>query len=224
MQLLVINCSPRVKANSNTAIIIDAFLKGYTESGSQAEVYHLSEMGKWDEIRAAFERSDNILMAIPLFVECVPGIMLEFLDTVNPKPLVGGKPAAKLSFLLQGGFAEASQLRCGEAYLEKLPAYLGCEYGGTLIKGNMFITHMMPPEGYAKSVAPFTDMGRRFAEIGRFDKDEVSAFAAPEYLSGGYRLFFTLISPLQKAFFHFFFKKNGLQGSLKAKPYKDCLK
>ena len=223
MRLLVINCSPRVKANSNTALMLDAFLKGFTENGSSAEVYHLSEMGKWDEIRAAFDESDNILMAMPLFVECVPGILLEFLDTLAPKPLAGGRPAARLSFILQGGFAEASQLRCGEAYLEKLPEYLGCEYGGTLIKGNMFITHMMPPETYEKMLAPFENMGRRFAETGRFDKDEVSAFAAPEYLSKGYQVFFTLISPMQKAFFHFFFKKHGMKGSLRAKPYKEYL-
>lgn len=36
----------------------------------------------------------------------------------------------QLSFILQGGFAEGCQYRCGEQFLEKLPSYLGCSYGG----------------------------------------------------------------------------------------------
>jgi len=140
MHLIIINCSPRVKAKSNTNIIVSAFVNGFINQGNTAEVHHLSEMGKWDEIRSAFYNNENILMALPLYVECIPGIMIEFIETLSPKTNVEGQFKTKLSFLLQGGFAEASQLRCGEKYLEQLPEFLNCSYGGTLIKGNMFIT------------------------------------------------------------------------------------
>ena len=130
MHLLVINCSPRIEQKSNTNSILQQFIKGYTEAGNTVELYNLSQLNSWDDIRKAYYENDNILMAIPLFVECIPGLMVEFLETLSPK-----KDKTKISFLLQGGFDEASQLRCCERYLEQLPAFLGCEYGGTLSKG-----------------------------------------------------------------------------------------
>ncbi len=63
-------------------------------------------------------KNDEILIALPLYVECVPGLLLEFLETLPKKD-----ERTRLSFLLQSGFAEGCQLRCGEAFLEKLPEY-----------------------------------------------------------------------------------------------------
>lgn len=223
MNLLIINCSPRVKTKSNTNIIIRAFAEGYTKQGNTTEIYHLSELGKWDEIRDAFYRNENVLMALPLFVECIPGVMIEFLETLTPKTNTEGQPKTKLSFLLQGGFSEASQLRCGERYLELLPGFLNCEYAGTLIKGNMFITHMLPVATANKMVSPFTQMGEVLAKDGKFDKEKVDKFAAPEYYSKGFILLHTLLRPLNKLFFDIFFKKNGCTGSLSAQPYKNYM-
>ena len=223
MHLLIINCSPRLKKNSNTNLIINAFSEGYIKQNNTVEIYHLSEIGKWEEIRQAFYKNDNILMAIPLYVECIPGIMIEFLDTLSPKEQVKDQPKTVLSFILQGGFAEASQLRCGEQYLEKLPAFLNCDYGGTLIKGNMFITHMMPSPTANNIVAPFKEMGENFAQDGTFIKSKVDQFAAPEFFSKPYCAFFTMFIPFQKLFFHTFFKKKGCKGKLAAKPYQKYL-
>ncbi|MDF2944647.1 MAG: hypothetical protein K0S01_3505 [Herbinix sp.] len=220
MNLLIINCSPRVKAKSNTNIIVRAFADGYTKQGNTVEIYNLSELGKWDEIRVAFYNHENILMALPLFVESIPGIMLEFLETLSPKSNSEGQPKTKLSFLLQGGFSEASQLRCGERYLEQIPGFLNCEYGGTLIKGSMFIIHMLPETSSKQMVSPFIEMGEVFAIDGKFDKEKVNKFAAPEYYSKRFILLHTLLSPLNKLFFAIFFKKNGCLGSLTAQPYK----
>ena len=99
----------------------------------------------------------------------------------------------KIAFLVQGGFAEASQLRCCEAYLEKLPGYLNAEHLGTLIKGDMFGVSLVPEEMAEKMVACFEEMGSEFAREHFFDKDKVSEFAKPEYLSSGFRVFFALI-------------------------------
>ena len=87
MKLIIINCSPRVTIKSNTNIIIKAFIKGFTKNGNTAFVYHLSERGKWDDIRDAFYNNENILMAVPLYVESIPGIMMEFLETLTPKTI-----------------------------------------------------------------------------------------------------------------------------------------
>lgn len=217
MHLLVINCSPRVLSKSNTNIILQHFLAGYTKNGSTVEQYNISKRGTWDEIKKAFAENTNILMALPLYVECVPGLMLEFLEELTPKGADADK--TKLSFLLQGGFFEGSQFRCGEKYLQQLPARLGCEYGGTLIKGNMFMTNIFTEEMRRPNVLPFEAMGEVLAQDGGFSKEKADKFAAPEYFSKPYGMFFAAIGPIQKIFFNIFFKKNGCQGKLTDKPY-----
>ena len=125
MHVVIINGSPRVRKDSNTEKIIAAFAKGLSEKGVTFEIYAVSERKTWDAIRDAYIRNDEILIALPLYVECVPGLLLEFMETLPEKDT-----HTRLSFLLQSGFAEGCQLRCGEAFLEKLPEYLGVRYGG----------------------------------------------------------------------------------------------
>lgn len=114
-------------------------------------------------------------------------------------------------------------MRCGEQYLEQLPGFLNCEYGGTLIKGNMFITHMLPEPGAKQMVSPFLKMGEEFAKDGRFVKEKVSVFAAPEYYSKRFIFIHTLMRPVNKLFFIIFFKSKGCRGSLSARPYKKMI-
>ena len=118
MHVLIINGSPRVQKYSNTEKIIAAFAKGLSEAGSTFEAHAISDRKTWDIVRDAYMKNDEILIALPLYVECVPGLLLEFLETLPKKD-----ERTRLSFLLQSGFAEGCQLRCGEAFLEKLPEY-----------------------------------------------------------------------------------------------------
>lgn len=87
-------------------------------AGRSNEAYAISDRETWDVICDAYMKNDEILIALPLYVECVPGLLLEFLETLPKKD-----ERTRLSFLLQSGFAEGCQLRCGEAFLEKLPEY-----------------------------------------------------------------------------------------------------
>ena len=151
-----------------------------------------------------------------MYVENIPGILLEFLSGLRPKQT----PGTKLAFLLQGGFPEASQSRCCEAFLETLPAQLGCGYAGTLIKGNMFGTGFVGEKTREKMLVPFTVMGRTFAEAECFEKSAVDSFAGPEYMSGKEIRMYNLLG---KHIFRFFTgriaKKLGCRSKLDAKPY-----
>ena len=216
MHLVIINASPRVEAKSNTARIIRTFLKGFEKDGNTAEVWHLSDKKQWKNAKEAYEKNSNILFAIPLYVENIPGIMLEFLETLQPKKEAG----TKMSFILQSGFAEASQLRCGEAYLEILPSYFNCEYNGTLIKGDNFAPAWLPEKQANKMVAHYEKMGLSFAQKGTFDKEEVNKFAAPEYFSEKQIRLFNCINWLQKMMFRHIAKKNGCKRPLDDKPYQ----
>ena len=217
MHLVIINASPRAETKSNTARIIRTFARGFEESGNTTEVWHLSDKKQWISAKEAYEMNCNILFAIPLYVENVPGIMLEFLETLQPKKEAG----TKLSFLLQGGFAEASQLRCGEAYLELLPSYFNCEYNGTLIKGDNFAPSWMPENMAEKMVAHYEKMGRSFAEKGTFSKEEVNEFAGPEYFSEKeIRKYNRIGKRIQKVVFRYMAKKNGCKKPLDDRPYE----
>ena len=188
MHVVIINGSPRVQKYSNTEKIIAAFAKGLSEAGSTFEAHAISDRKTWDIVRDAYMKNDEILIALPLYVECVPGLLLEFLETLPQKD-----ERTRLSFLLQSGFAEGCQLRCGEAFLEKLPGYLGVRYGGCLVKGGNFGIRILDEEKQAQATKPYQAMGRLFAEGEGFFREEAKKFTGPEYFPLPMRLLIGLI-------------------------------
>jgi hypothetical protein len=211
---VIFSCSPRPEKTSNTAAIVNAFRDGYSEP---AEVYYLYKRKEWDNYRKIFEENDSIIFAMPLFVECIPGLLMEFLESLTAKK--DGAEKTKISFILQSGFEEACQLRTCEKYLEKLPSYLGCEYTGTLIKGGMFALAMASEKSRKKILKPFYDMGAVYALEKRFDKETVTKFAAPERYSKSVCLLIKLLSPINKIAWKFMARKFGADGKLNARPY-----
>ena len=174
--LVIINGSPRVAKFSNTDKIIHSFVKGLEETGITWELHNLSNRKEWDAAREAFLTHEHILIAFPLYVECVPSLMLEFLSTLPAERKVPGQ----LSFLLHGGMDEGNEFRLAERFLQKLPAQLGCSYGGTLIKGGSFRIRTTTDEDRAKMVAPWPPMGKLFAQKGTFLTPEAERFIGPE--------------------------------------------
>ncbi len=216
MHLVIISGATRPMQKSNTAKIIAAFRKGFEEGGSTAEVWYLSDRRQWQSAREAFANHEQILFALPLYVENIPGIMLEFLEGLPPK----AQPGTKMAFLIQGGFPEASQLRCCEAFVQTLPPYFNCEYAGALVKGDMFGVNLMGEKLGSKLVLPFEEMGRSFAKAGCFDEAEAAAFAAPEHLPASTLRKFNLIGrPMQKFFMGRIAKSLGCKKKLDDRPY-----
>lgn len=178
MHVVIINGSPRVEKYSNTEKIIDAFAEGLAEEGVSFERYAISNKNNWEKAKTAYIDNTEIIFALPLYVESAPGILLEFLETLPLKD-----KNTRISFILQGGFAEAGQLRCGEAFLKKLPEYLGTSYGGTLIKGDNFGIRVVEHEDVIKITKPYKEMGKAFVKENGFKEETVNKFAGPEYFS-----------------------------------------
>lgn len=178
MHVVIINGSPRIEKYSNTEKIIDAFAEGLTEAGASFERYAISNRNNWDKAREAYTNSTEIIFAMSLFVESAPGIFLEFLETLPLK-----NKNTRISFILQGGFAEASQLSCGKEFLEKLPKYLGVSYGGTLTKGDNFGIRVVDKDDVIKLTGPYKDMGKAFITENGFKEETVKKFAGPDYFS-----------------------------------------
>ena len=217
MHLVIISGATRPKPQSNTAKVIAAFQKGFEKKVITSEVWYLSDRRQWDHAAKGFAQNDRILIAFPLYVENIPGILLEFLSKLSPKQA----PGTKQAFLMQGGFPEASQSRCCEAFLETLPAQLGCDYAGTLIKGDMFGIGLVDEKNREKMLAPFTEMGRIFAKTGCFEKTAVDAFAAPEYMPEKQIRMYNLVGKhISRFFMGRIAKKLGCKEKLDAMPYE----
>ena len=174
--LVIINGSPRVEKFSNTDKIIHSFVKGLEKAGITWELHNLSNRKEWDAAREAFLTHERTLIAFPLYVECVPGLMLEFLETLPTERRQPGE----LSFLLHGGMDEGNEYRLCERFLLRLPAQLGCSYGGTLIHGGSFLIRTSQPKMAAKMVTPYVKMGRLYAQRGNFLVPEAARFTGPE--------------------------------------------
>lgn len=218
MSLVIFSCSPRSEGTSNTAAIASAFKDGYlSQAKEDVAIYYLFKRSEWDNYRKIFRKSTSIIIALPLFVECIPGLLAEFLESLIPKNPDENK--TKLSFILQSGFEEACQLRTCEKYLEKLPSYLGCEYAGTLLKGGMFALSITSEKNKKKMLEPFYNMGKVYAQEGFFDKETVTKFAAPERYAKSTCLLIRLLSPLNAIAWKLMARKFGVNGKLDTRPF-----
>ncbi len=215
MHALIINGSPRVKKYSNTDKILEKFTVGMCENGSTFEQYEVSDRNQWDDIRRAYHENRNILIAIPLFVECIPGLLLEFLETLTPK-----NDGTELAFILQGGFAEGSQLRCGEAYLKMLSDRLGCKYRGTLCKGNNFSIRFFEGKQREGITQPYREMGIEYGETGGFESERCGKFTGPENFPGYIRFILgILFKTAAKKGFKEMAKGLGCDTPIEYRPY-----
>ena len=218
--VIILNGSPRVKKNSNTNKIIQAFTEGLEAAGITHELYTLSNRTEWDEAREAFMTNDNIIIALPLFVECLPSLLLEFLSALPTER----KQPAKLSFILHSGFDEGHQLRLGEKFLKTLAPQLGCTYGGTLVKGGSFMLRMRD-NSYIKKMTDkilvsYAKMGQSFALNGSFSTPEARKFTGPEKNPKiGVLLFNLIFKRLVKKNLERFANAWGCTRPLDDKPY-----
>ena len=214
--IVIINGSPRVAKFSNTDKIIHSFVKGLAETGITWELHNLSNRMEWDAAREAFLSHERILIAFPLYVECIPSMMLEFMGTLPSER----KQPAQLSFLLHGGMDEGNEFRFCERILQRLPEQFCCSYGGTLIHGGSFGIRTREDAVKAKIVAPYEKMGYLFAQSGNFFTPEAKKFTGPEQYPWLVRKIVSLLfmKKVNKGF-EDFAKSWGCTRPLDDKPY-----
>ena len=176
MRIVIINGSPRTHEFSNTAKIIHSFVKGLERENATYELYSLSNISEWDSAREAFLTSDMIIFALPMYVDSIPSLMLEFLDTL---PAERDHPA-NLAFILHGGFDEGYQFRLCEKILKSITFQLGCNYGGCLIKGGSFFLRLFESDKVERMTSQYIKMGISYARQGNFVTPEAKRFTGPE--------------------------------------------
>ena len=183
MDIVLINASPR--GNGNSGLIAGSFAEGVARAGARCELYCLADRSLWGKAGTAICRGAVTVFVLPLFVEGVPGIMMEFLEgfAARLRSDTCGSPR-NMAFILHSGFPEACQRRCCEQYLKKLPDLLQSRYAGILSRGDTFFLSCVEPDKAAGLLDAYRDMGQEFAAHGgNFFFSAAEAFTGTEYFT-----------------------------------------
>ncbi len=176
MNVVIINGSPRTRQYSNTDKILQAFIKGYETEGNTYELYSLSSRKEWNDAREAILMNEKVIFALPMYVDSIPSLMLEFLDTLPTERQNTGE----LSFILHGGFDEGYQFRLCEKLLKSITSQLGCSYGGCLTKGGSFMLRLFSDKLVENMTKSYIKMGQSYAWNGNFQTPEACKFTGVE--------------------------------------------
>lgn len=181
MRLTVFNGSPRGK-HGNTAVFLDHFLKGFLETpGNSYDLHELLKEPAPGKHAAAFAEAETVLLAFPLYIDCMPAMVKGFIETLAPYCSREGNP--DILFLIQSGFPEAVHLRALERYLSKLSRRLGCRQIGTIVRGGGEALRFMPAPLRKLVHHHLYRLGRAFGATHTLDKHMLARLAFPERLS-----------------------------------------
>jgi hypothetical protein len=178
MRLLVLDGSPKAP-RGNTALLLDAFLRGFEGAGGTVIGRHaLVRAAGREEALRRFAEADAVLLGFPLYVDAMPAPVKEFIEGLAPRVGAGRNPA--LLFLVQSGFPEASHSRPVERLLGKLARRLGSRDLGAIVRPGTEGIRAMPPGWSARLLRPLEALGRGLAVEGRLDAALLAQVARPE--------------------------------------------
>lgn len=176
MKTVIINGSPKGK-NGNTEIFIQEFMKGMKVP---CEIrYAVKESSQ--QLAEELKEFDRVIVAMPLYIHAMPGIMMKLFELMEPGPNEG----KSMGFIIQSGFIESKQSKYLEQYLSGLTRRLNYDYLGAVIKGGSAGIYMMPESMNKKLFMRLQRLGEHFGEKGSFHQEVVKEMASPEMLTKG---------------------------------------
>lgn len=176
MNTIVLNGSPRGK-NGNSEIFVHQFLKGMTFS---CEVKYICKENA-QTLAGYVQTFDTIIFVLPLYIHSMPGIMMRFIEHLEPS-----LPSEKkfMGFILQCGFNESSQCKYAERYFCSLTKELNRTYLGTVMKSSAAGVCMMPPLVNRKLFKLLQKLGKIYEQTYNFDKSIMKKLQMPYELRG----------------------------------------
>ena len=219
MQLTVFNGSPRGKS-SNTAIVLDHFLRGFIDSGDNTyEIIYLNQVKKQEEFVRTFSGSSHVLLSFPLYTDAMPAMVKTFIESLTPLSGRGDNP--RIGFIVHSGFPESIHSRYVARYLEKLAKRLGCSLFGIAIKGGSEGIQVMPPLMTRKLFKRLYKLGLDFGITGQFNRQIVTELSKPERYPLYSRLLIRVMAlfGLTDSYWNGLLKKNSAHSNRFARPY-----
>ncbi len=179
MKLAIFNGSPRQK-KSNSTLLINKFIEGYNDyTPYNSDIYYLANIQKMDEHIKAFEEADTVIIIFPLYTDAMPGQVKLFIENITKNSSKG----KNIGFIVQSGFPESYQSTFIERYLIKLSDTMEWNLIGTVLKGGIEGIQVMPPSMTKKLYGHFFELGRYFANTGKFKTEIVNKLRKPFRMS-----------------------------------------
>lgn len=221
MRLIIVNGSPRGK-NGNTGTLLNSLVDGFQiNKNTSHELYYLSK-NSYQTIIQAINDADVLLLALPLYVSSMPGMVKDFIEHLSS--LCNNHSNPTIGFIIQSGFPEAIQSRSLEKYFEKLSERLRCKYLGTIIKGHCGTT--LASGGRDHLLTSFYNLGKTLGESGKFDAGIIQELAQPEQFSKltQFKLNFLLRLGFLDGYYNNILKENRAFDKRLDMPYADPAK
>lgn len=179
MKLAIFNGSPRGK-KSNTKLLLEHFQEGFINHNGEIVSYDFLIQEKYlnDQVEN-FKNSDYILIAFPLYVDSVPGIVKAFFEAIGNFNGTG----KKVLFLIQSGFPEAIQSDGAKKYVELVAKRWNAECLGVVVKPGVEGIQIMPAWMTKKLYKKMQNFGKQLALNKNIDKKDIQKLARPYKLS-----------------------------------------
>jgi len=219
MQLTVYNGSPRGK-NSNTRLLLERFLRGFEEKGGQVHRLHylVKRNDRKQQIEDFAGSPGPVLLAFPLYTDCMPGLVKDFIEDL--RPLCGQEGLPPAMFLVQSGFPEARHSRFVERYLEKLTRRLCCGYLGTMVRGGVEGIRVMPAMMTRKLYGLMENLGAALAKTQKLDPGLLGKLAHPETLSPARQwMYAKVLYRMTNAYWNNMLKENNALDRREDRPF-----
>lgn len=171
MKTIILNGSPKgSSATSNTNIFIKSFMKGMKK---ECEVRCINGENL-QELAQYIKKFDSIIIVMPLYIHAMPGIVMKFIEHLEPAVKVG----QSIGFIIQAGFPESAHEKFVEQYFAQLANQYDYHYLGTVSKGGAAFIYNMP-ERFEKLYALLTELGRTYEKRHIFDEEIVKRLGRP---------------------------------------------
>jgi len=121
---------------------------------------------------------DALIIILPLYIHAMPGIVMKFIEELEPAPSEG----KYLGFILQAGFMETAQHKYVQPYFRHLAEQLNYTYLGTVSKGEAAGIYMYP-KMFKKVLKLVSELGAAYESTQAFDDTIVKKLSKPYELS-----------------------------------------
>jgi hypothetical protein len=188
------------------------------ERGYAIEEIFLKGRKKHLAAAEALQHSDIVILAFPLYTDAMPGIVKEFIETIDLKSF--RNHSLKLAFLVQSGFPEGHHSTFVKRYLDKLATRLGVEYLGTIIKGGVEGLQIQP-NWMTRYLDLFYELGQHLALEHELHPGILEKLGKPEHLRGMRLLSYKLLraTGLSNFYWNSQLKQNKAYDRRYARPY-----
>jgi len=175
LNTIILNGSPKGKSSkSNSQIFAEHFVK---EMHDPCEIKSIAGNDP-KELARYVAGFDAIIIILPLYIHAMPGLVMKFIEKLEPAPSEG----KKMGFVLQAGFMETAQHKYVQPYFRRLAEQLNYNYLGTVSKGEAAGIYMYP-KMFKKVLKMVSELGAAYESTQAFDDEIVKKLSKPYKLS-----------------------------------------